>query len=82
MKTIVYGCMLVDAATALFLFFSLFSSGQDSAGKGMIFLPILALVACAAGAYFLLGAGPPGWALTLSGFPGVILANLAFNSFT
>ncbi|WP_342083729.1 hypothetical protein [Dyadobacter sp. OTU695] len=82
MKTIVYACMLVDAATALFLFFSLFSSGQDSAGKGMIFLPILLLIACAAGAYFLLGAGHPGWALTVSGLPVIIIAYLAFISFT
>jgi hypothetical protein len=82
MKTIIYGCMLIDAASALFLFFLLFSSGQDSAGKGMIFLPILALIACAAGAYFLLGAGYPGWALTVSGFPVIIIAYLAFISFT
>lgn len=82
MKTIVYGCMLIDAAAALFLFFSLFSSGQDSAGKGMIFLPILALVACVAGAYFLLGAGHSGWALAVSGLPALIIAYLAFISFT
>lgn len=82
MKTIIYGCMLVDAAAALFLFFSLFGSGQDSAGKGMIFLPILALIACVAGAYFLLGAGHSGWALTVSGFPVIIIAYLAFISFT
>lgn len=82
MKIIVYACMLVDAATALFLFFSLFTSGQDSAGKGMIFLPILLLIACAAGAYFLLGAGHPGWALTVSGLPVIIIAYLAFISFT
>ncbi len=82
MKTIIYACMLIDAAAALFLFFSLFSSGQDSAGKGMIFLPILLLIACAAGAYFLLGAGHPGWALTVSGFPVIIIAYLAFISFT
>ncbi|WP_426295541.1 hypothetical protein ACN9ML_13130 [Dyadobacter endophyticus] len=82
MKTIIYGCMLIDAAAALFLFFSLFSSGQDSAGKGMVFLPILALVACIAGAWFLLGAGHSGWALTISGFPVIIIAYLAFISFT
>ncbi|MCF0073983.1 hypothetical protein LZD49_26110 [Dyadobacter sp. CY261] len=82
MKTIVYGCMLVDAITALFLVFTLFSSGQDSAGKGMVFLPILALIACAVGAYFLLGAGHAGWALTVSGFPVIIIAYLAFISFT
>ncbi|MGN7888227.1 hypothetical protein [Dyadobacter sp. 22481] len=82
MKTLIYGCMLIDAAAALFLFFSLFSSGQDSAGKGMVFLPILVLIACAAGAYFLLGAGHSGWALTISGFPVIIIAYLAFISFT
>ena len=82
MKMIIYGCMLIDAAAALFLFFSLFSSDQDSAGKGMLFLPILALVGCAAGAYFLFAAGHPGWALAVSGFPTVIIAYLAFISFT
>jgi hypothetical protein len=82
MKTFVYGCMIIDALAALFLFFSLFSSEQDSAGKGMIFLPILALIACAAGAYFLLGAGHAGWALTVSGFPVIIIAYLLFISFT
>lgn len=82
MKTLIYGCMLIDAAAALFLFFSLFSSGQDSAGKGMVFLPILVLIACAAGAYFLLSAGHPGWALTVSGFPVIIIVYLAFISFT
>lgn len=74
--------MFVDAAAALFLFFTLFSSGQDSAGKGMVFVPILALIACAAGAYFLLAAGYPGWALVISGLPVIIIAYLAFISFT
>lgn len=48
----------------------------------MVFLPILALVACIAGAWFLLGAGHSGWALTISGFPVIIIAYLAFISFT
>jgi len=74
--------MLVDAAAALFLFFTLFSGGQDAAGKGMVFLPILALIACAAAAYFLLGAGYPGWALAVSGVPVIVIAYLAFISFT
>ncbi|MGV3602592.1 MAG: hypothetical protein ACO1N1_15375 [Dyadobacter fermentans] len=82
MKILIYGCMLVDAAAALFLFFSLFSGGQDSAGKGMLFLPILALIACIAGAYFLLAAGHSGWAVTVSGLPVIIIAYLAFISFT
>lgn len=82
MKILVYGCMIIDAIAALFLFFSLFSSEQDSAGKGMIFLPILALIACAAGAYFLFAAGYPGWALTVGGFPVIIIAYMLFISFT
>lgn len=82
MKAIVYGCMLIDTAAALFLFFTLFSSGQDSAGKGMVFLPILALIACVAGSYFLLSAGHAVWALTVSGFPVIIIAYLLFISVT
>lgn len=82
MKTIIYGCIGIDAAAALFLLFSLFSGSQDAAGEGMIFLPILALVGCAIGAYFLMEAGHTGWALTLAGFPVIIIAYLAFISFT
>ncbi|MCE7063780.1 hypothetical protein [Dyadobacter sp. CY326] len=82
MKTLIYICMAVNVGAALFLFFSLFSSGQDQGGKGMIFLPILLLLACVAASYFLMGSGHTGWALGISGFPVIILAYLLFISVT
>ncbi|MCF0060164.1 hypothetical protein MUK70_13010 [Dyadobacter chenwenxiniae] len=82
MKTLIYACMAINIGAAVFLLFSIFSSGQDSGGRAMVLLPILLLIGCAVVSYFLMNSGHTGWALVVSGFPVVILAYLAFISFT
>jgi predicted CDP-diglyceride synthetase/phosphatidate cytidylyltransferase len=82
MKTLIYACMSVNVGAAVFLFFSMFSNGQDAAGNGMVFLPILLLLVCSAASYFLMQAGHYNWALVISGFPVIILAYLLFISVT
>ncbi|WP_141110160.1 hypothetical protein [Dyadobacter psychrophilus] len=82
MKTLIYACMAINVGAAVFLLFSIFSSGQDSAGKAMVFLPILLLLGCAVASYFLMNNGHETWALVTSGFPVIIIGYLAFISFT
>ncbi|MCF2502347.1 hypothetical protein L0663_03070 [Dyadobacter sp. CY107] len=82
MRTLIYACMAIDVCTAVFLLFSIFSSNQDSAGKAMVFLPILLLIGCAVASYFLINSGHATWALVTSGFPVIIIGYLAFISFT
>jgi hypothetical protein len=82
MKLLIYACILINAGSAIFLLFAAFSSDQDAAGRGMVFLPVILLIACAIGSHFLYAAGHPNWALTISGIPVIILAYLLFISVT
>ena len=82
MRTLIYACMAVNIGTAVFLLISIFSGDQDSGGKAMVFLPILLLIGGAAASYFLMNGGHTTWALIVSGFPVIIIAYLAFISFT
>lgn len=82
MKTLIYICMAIDAATALFLFYAVFIKGQDSAGEGMVLLPMILLVACVGGAWLLMNNGHSGWALFVSGLPVIVVAYMLFISIT
>jgi hypothetical protein len=82
MKPLIYICMLIDAGTVLFLLYALFAGEQDSAGEGMVFLPMILLIGCIAGAWFLMNNGHNGWALFVGGFPVIIIAYLLFISVT
>ena len=47
-------CIGIDAIIALFFIVMLFNPKQDAAGKGMLFLPVIVLLACAAGSWWLM----------------------------
>lgn len=82
MRILIYACMTINVAAAIFLLYSIFSSEQDSAGKGMVFLPMLLLIGCAVASYYLMQHGHTSWALFVSGFPVIIIAYLLFISIT
>ena len=72
MGTITWICMFINAAAALFLLVMLFNPGQDAAGKGMLFLPIIVLFGTAAASWWLKSRGYSIAALLVSGIPAVI----------
>jgi hypothetical protein len=82
MKMLIYTCMVINVGAAVFLLFSMLSSGQDAAGEGMVLLPVLLLLGCAAGSYFLMTGGHTNWALAVGGIPVIIIAYMLFISFT
>jgi peptidoglycan biosynthesis protein MviN/MurJ (putative lipid II flippase) len=81
MTVLIWICILVDIAAAVFLLISAFSPDQDAAGRGMIFLPIIILVAMVGFAYMLLQNQQHYWALAVSGVPVIVLIYLAVISF-
>ena len=74
MTALTWICIGIDLLVALFLVTLLFNPGQDAAGKGMLGLPIVALLACAGLSWLLMNRDYPVAALLLSGIPAIIAA--------
>lgn len=80
MNTITWICIGIDTVIALFLIIMLFNPSQDAAGKGMLFLPVIVLLACAAGSWWLMQRQYLVGALLLSAVPAVIAAYVLYLS--
>ena len=82
MVILIWICLLVDIAAAVFLLIASMSSDQDAAGKEMVMLPILLLIGLAALSYYLLQKNALGWSLVVSGLPVIVILYLLFISVT
>lgn len=82
MFTLIWVCILADVTAAIFLLIASMSSGQDAAGRGMVYLPVLLLLGLAALSYVLLQRHYMVWSMLASGLPVLVLLYLLFISFT
>ena len=73
-------CIGIDAIIALFFIVMLFNPKQDAAGKGMLFLPVIVLLACAAGSWWLMQRHYAVSALLLSAVPAVVAVYVLYLS--
>lgn len=80
MNWLVWICIGIDIAIALFLCYFFFSPNQDAAGKGMLALPVCLLLICTASAWFLLTRNYKIPAIIISAVPAVIAAYILFLS--
>lgn len=72
MTVLTWICIGINVLLALLLIVMMFNPGQDAAGKGMLGLPILALLACAVLSWVLMNRGYPVAAMLVSGLPALI----------
>ena len=68
----------INSLIALFLIVQLFNPNQDAAGKGMLGLPIVALLACAGLSWLLMNRNYPVAALLLGVIPAIIAGYILF----
>lgn len=82
MVILIWICLVIDIAAAVFLLITSMSSDQDAAGRGMVMLPILLLLGLAVLSYYLLQKNALGWSLVVSGLPVIVILYLLFISVT
>jgi hypothetical protein len=82
MMILIWMCLIVDLTAVLFLIISSMSSEQDSAGTGMVILPVLLLISLAALSYYLMQKQHLSWSLVASGLPVIVIIYLLFISVT
>lgn len=73
--------LVIDVLTAVVLIFVLLLGKQDPAGHAMLLLPVLIMVAAAAGGWVLLRHQFVGWALVVTGVPAIVALYMLYLSF-
>jgi len=82
MIILIWACLVIDVATALFFLGVILDPTRDAAGKGMIMLPAVLLLFIVAAGYMLLQKNHLGWAAFLTGLPVIILLYYLLISYT
>ena len=80
MALLTWICICIDVVAALILMAMLANPNQDAAGKGMIALPILLLLVCAAGAWLLMSRNYRTAAMVISAVPAVVTLYVLFST--
>ena len=82
MEKAIWICIIINLLAAVGLVVASFSPGQDAAGRSMILLPTILLVALSVVSYFLLKSQHAGWAFVTSGIPAIIVVMIAIFTFS